>query len=191
MRKINLLAIALVVTIAAFGQTQTWKSDKAHSKLGFSITHLLVSDVEGSFKSFDIKVTSSQADFSDAFIDLTSESNSINTENEQRDNHLKGADFFDVAKYPALTFKSKSFKKVEGKKYKLAGDLTMHGVTKPIELDVILNGTAINPMDKKSIAGFKISGIIKRSDFALGTKYPGAMLSDEVALTSNVELVKE
>lgn len=191
MKKIKLLAVALVVTIAAFGQTQTWKSDKSHSKLGFSITHLLVSDVEGSFKSFDIKVTSSQADFSDAFIDLTGESNSINTDNDQRDNHLKGADFFDAAKFPSLTFKSKSFKKVDGKKYKLAGDLTMHGVTKPIELDVTLNGTAISPMDKKSIAGFKITGIIKRSDFALGTKYPGAMLSDEVTLTSNVELVKE
>ena len=79
MKKFKLLAIALVVTIASFGQAATWKSDKAHSKLGFSITHLLVSDVEGSFKSFDIKVTSSKDDFTDAVIELTADAKSINT----------------------------------------------------------------------------------------------------------------
>lgn len=191
MKKIKLLAIALVVTVAAFGQTQTWKSDKAHSKLGFLITHMLVSDVEGFFKSFDINVTTTKDDFSDAVIDLTGESKSINTDNEQRDTHLKSADFFDVEKFPALTFKSKSFKKVEGKKYKLTGDLTLHGVTKPVELDVTFNGTYVSPMNKKTVAGFKVTGIIKRSDFAIGTKFPGAMLGDEVTLSANTELIKE
>jgi polyisoprenoid-binding protein YceI len=190
MKKINLLIVALVVSMTSFGQS-TWSLDKAHGKLGFSITHMLVSDVEGFFKSFDIKVTSSQADFSDAVINLTGDVKSINTDNEQRDTHLKGADFFDVEKYPSLTFKSKQLKKEEGKKYKLTGELTIHGVTKPVELDVTLNGTTVNPNNKKTIAGFKVTGTIKRSDFTIGTKFPNAMLSDEVAITANIELIKD
>jgi polyisoprenoid-binding protein YceI len=191
MKKIKLLAIALVVSVAAFGQASTWKADKVHSKLGFSITHLLVSDVEGSFKSVDITVTSSKPDFTDAVIELTAEAKSVYTDNDQRDEHLRGADFFDVEKFATLTFKSKSLKKLDGKKYKLTGDLTLHGVTKPVELDAVLNGTGVNPMSKKTIAGFKVTGVIKRSDFAIGAKFPGAMLSDEVTLSANIELDKD
>ena len=191
MKKIKLLTIALVVSVATFGQASTWKADKAHSKLGFSITHLLVSDVEGSFKSVDIKVTSSNPDFTDAVIELTAEAKSVYTDNDQRDEHLRGADFFDVEKFTTLTFKSKALKKLDGKKYKLTGDLTLHGVTKAVELDAILNGTGVNPMSKKTIAGFKVTGVIKRSDFAIGAKYPGAMLSDEVTLSANIELDKD
>src|SRR5687768_7128433 len=116
MKKINLL-IALIV-IAGSSFAQTWTLDKAHSKLGFGVTHLMVSTVEGSFKTFDAKITSSKEDFSDAVIEATADVNSINTENEQRDKHLRGSDYFDAEKFPTLTFKSTSFKKVEGKKYK-------------------------------------------------------------------------
>src|ERR1700746_2634739 len=138
MKKVNILLALLFAAGSTFAQT--WSVDKAHAKLGFGVTHLLISEVEGSLKTFDAKITSSKENFSDAVFELTAQTNSINTDVEKRDAHLKGPDFFDVEKFPTLTFKSTSFKKVEGKKYKLAGDLTLHGVTKPIELDVTLNG---------------------------------------------------
>ena len=163
--------------------------DKAHSKLGFSITHLMISDVEGSFKTFEVKLTTSKEDFSDAVVEMTSDVSTINTDNEQRDTHLKSADFFDAAKYPKITFKSKSFKKTEDKKYKVTGDLTMHGITKAIELDAI--GIIIeHPMSKKTVGGFKISGKIKRSDFGIGSSMGEAILSDEVIINANAEFSK-
>jgi polyisoprenoid-binding protein YceI len=175
-------------SVSAF--SQNWSLDKTHAKLGFSITHLMVSSVEGNFKTFDAKIASSKDDFSDAVIELTADINSINTDNDQRDEHLKGPDFFDAAKYSTLTFKSKSFKKVSDKKYKLVGDLTLHGITKPVELDVTFNGTAVHPYTKKTIAGFKVTGVIKRSDFAIAASTPTAALSDEVEITTNAEFVK-
>ena len=169
---------------------QTWNLDKAHAKLGFSIKHLMVSDVEGGFKSFDATLTSSKEDFTDAVISLTADVNSINTDNEKRDAHLKSADFFDAAKYPTLSFKSKSFTKVSDKNYKLTGDLTMHGITKTVTLDVVYNGTITHPMSKKLVAGFKISGTFNRSDFGVGEAMTG-MLGDEVTLIANAEFIKQ
>ena len=116
---------------------------------------------------------------------------SINTENEQRDKHLQSPDFFDAEKFPALTFKSTSFKKVSGKKYKVAGLLTLHGVSKPVELDVVFNGTVENPMSKKTMAGFNISGVIKRSEFGIATGMPATMLGDGVALQASTEFAKD
>lgn len=188
--KQSLIAIAFVMT-ASVGFGQTWTLDKAHAKLGFGVTHLMVSSVEGSFKNIDAKITSSKDDFSDAVVELTADASSLYTENDKRDEHLKGPDFFDATKYPTLTFKSKSIKKVADKKYKVAGDLTMHGVTKPVELDVTLNGTAVHPYTKKTIAGFKITGTLKRSDFSVGGGTPAAVVSDEVAINSNTEFIKE
>ena len=185
------LFFILFVATSASVFAQTWSVDKAHSKLGFSITHLMVSSVEGSFKTFDAKITSSKDDFSDAVVELTADVNSIDTDNEGRDKHLKSPDYFDAATYSTATFKSTSFKKVEDKKYKLIGNLTLHGVTKPVELDVTLNGTAVHPYTKKTIAGFKVSGTIKRTDFAIAPSTPGAALSDEVTISTNAEFVKE
>jgi len=189
MKKLNLLFALLLTAGATFAQT-TWTLDKAHSQLGFSITHLMVSDVEGKFKNFDSKIVSSKDDLSDAVIDLTAEVGSISTENADRDKHLQSPDYFDAAKFPTLTFKSKSFKKVDGKNYKLVGDLTLHGVTKTVELDVKFNGTAVHPYTKKTIAGFKITGTIKRADFGIGAGTPAAVLSEEVTLDANAEFVK-
>jgi len=188
MKKLNILFVALLVAGAA--SAQTWSLDKSHAKLGFGVTHLLVSDVEGTFNQFDAKITSSKDDLSDAVIELTAEAASINTNSEGRDKHLRSADFFDVEKFAQVTFKSKSFTKVEGKKYKLVGDLTMHGITKSVILDVTFNGTATHPYNKKTIAGFKISGTIKRSDFAVGGATPSAIVSDEVTIAANAEFVK-
>ncbi|MEO5977081.1 MAG: YceI family protein [Chryseolinea sp.] len=186
-----LIALVLILSTAVVGFGQTWSLDKAHAKLGFGVTHLLVSSVEGSFKTFDAKITSSKDDFSDAIVELTADASSVYTDNEKRDEHLRSVDFFDVTKYPTLSFKSTSFKKVADKKYKAIGDLTLHGITKPVELEVTLNGTAVHPYTKKTIAGFKVAGTLKRSDFDLGKGTPNGIVSDEVALNTNAEFVKE
>lgn len=187
--KTNLfLSIALLVSSATFAQN--WKLDKGHANLGFGVTHLLISDVDGKFKNFDVNVVASKEDFSDAIIDLTADINSITTDNDYRDNELKGEKYFDGSKFPTLNFKSTSITKVEGKHYKLAGNLTMHGITKPVVLEVILNGVIQHPMNKKSVAGFKIKGIVKRSDFGIAPNLPSSVVSDEVVLNANVELNK-
>ena len=185
------IVVLVVAGLFAFAPASVWKSDKTHSNIKFTITHLMVSDVEGSFKNFDAKITASKEDFSDAAVELSADINSINTENDQRDNHLKGADFFDAAKYPTFNFKSTEFKKVADKQYKVKGNLTLHGVTKEVTLDATYRGTVLHPMSKKNVAGFKVSGSIKRSDFGIGANYPSAMLSDEVAFTANAEFVQE
>jgi polyisoprenoid-binding protein YceI len=191
MKTIKLFAIVAAVFTAQLGFGQTWSLDKAHARLGFTVTHLLVSDVEGGFKSFDLKVTSSKDDFSDAQVELTADVNSVSTDNEKRDAHIKSPDFFDAAKFGTLTFKSTSFKKVGDKKYKVTGNLTLHGVTKPVELDVTLNGTTIHPYSKKTVAGFKVTGVFKRSDFGIGAGTPTSVVSDEVTLNSSIEIIKD
>ena len=190
MKKLIFIA-ASALALLAFKPVEntTWSLDKAHAKLGFTVTHLAVSEVEGWFKKFDATVTSSKDDFSDAVVEMSADVNSINTENDQRDTHLKSPDFFDAAKFGTLIFKSKSFKKVKDNLYKITGDLTMHGVTKSVELDAIAR-TGVHPMTKKNIAGFKISGTLKRSDFAIGASMPTAMLSDEIIIIANAEFAK-
>lgn len=188
---INLIMLVGMLLFLAFKiiDKATWSLDKAHAKLGFTVTHMMVSDVEGWFKIFDAKVTSSTEDFTDAVAEMTADASSINTDNEQRDKHLKSADFFDVGTYPTIKFISTSFKKVDDKNYKVTGDLTLHGITKSIELNAICRlGT--NPKSKKNIAGFKITGTIKRSDFGIGKSMPSEMLSDEISIIANAEFIK-
>jgi polyisoprenoid-binding protein YceI len=169
--------------------TQTWELDKAHAKLGFSITHMLVSEVEGSFKNFDIKLNAPKEDFTDAQVELSADINSMDTQNEMRDAHLKKEDFFHAEKNPTLNFKSTSLKKVEENKYKLNGNLTMMGVTKPVEFDV-KGLVGKHPMNGKTIAGFKVTGTIKRSDFGMGANFPAVALSNEVEIRANAEFIK-
>jgi polyisoprenoid-binding protein YceI len=189
MKKVTMIAAGLVLSANVFAQT--WNVDKVHSHMGFDVTHLGVSNFTGTFKTFDAKLTAKSADFSDAAFEMSADVASISTENSQRDEHLKSADFFDASANPAITFKSKSFKKVKGKMYKVTGDLTMHGVTKPVVFDAMLNGTTIHPMNKKNVAGFTFMATIKRSDFGIGASMPEAMLSDAVKLVSSAEFVKE
>ena len=168
----------------------TWQLDHAHSGLRFSISHLTISEVEGSVKITEAKINAAKEDFSDAVVTLTADLNTIDTDNADRDAHLKNADFFDVTKYPTITFKSTSFKKVGERKYKVNGDLTMHGVTKAIELDAVA-AIGTNPMSKKTVAGFKVSGTVKRSDFGIAPSTPSAMLGDEVSIVANTEFAKD
>ncbi|GAB4049725.1 YceI family protein [Spirosoma litoris] len=187
MKKATLIAALLFSSVGAFAQT--WTLDKAHSNLNFTVTHMMLSEVDGKFTNFDVKMISAKDDFTDAQIDFTADVNSINTNQEKRDGHLKSADFFDAAKYPTLSFKSKSISKVSGNKYKLTGDLTMHGVTKPVTLDAVIKGPVTNPQNKKTLAGFTVTGEVKRGDFTLGSA-PAAVVSDEIAIRASGELVK-
>lgn len=193
--KKTILATALLISSSfAFAQTQKWGYDISHAKVGFSISHFGISETEGKFTQFNGLVLADKADFSDAKIDITIDVNSINTEDTKRDEHLKSADFFDAVKYPNITFKSKSLKSVGKNKYKLTGDFTMHGVTKEITLDVIYKGTVVDPY-KNTKAGFKLSGVIDRTQFGLvwnGTLAAGGLLvGNEVNIEINIELIKK
>ncbi len=185
MKKLTVLALAIIMTGAAFAQ-QVWTADKAHSKLGFTITHMSLSEVDGSFTSFDAKITSSKEDFSDAVFELTADMNAITTGNEMRDGHLKKPEMFDAAKYSTMTFKSTSITKTADKKYKLVGDLTMKGVTKSETLDLTLLGVGAG-RDGKKLAGFKVAGSINRKDFSVASGMPAMMLSEAVDLRGSGE----
>jgi polyisoprenoid-binding protein YceI len=188
MQKIACSTLGILLSLGVFAQT--WTLDKAHSQLNWGVTHNNISTIEGGFKKFSATITASKDDLSDAVIELTADVNSINSGVESRDNHLKTPDFFDAATYPTLTFKSTSFKKVDDKNYVLTGDLTLHGVTKSVTLTVTFNGTYTNTANKKISAGFHIGGIIKRSDFGIGAKFPAEMLGEDVNLDANTEFVK-
>jgi polyisoprenoid-binding protein YceI len=189
MKKI-IAALAIVVSVSTAAFAQSWSIDKAHSQVMFTINHMGINTITGNFGTVSSSITASKDDFSDAVIEFTADINSINTGNEQRNNHLKSPDFFNAAQYGTLTFKSTSFKKVDDKNYEVTGDLTLHGVTKSVTLNATLNGTTVNPMSKKTVAGFKVTGTIKRTDFGIGAQFPSSMLSDEVALDANTEFVK-
>lgn len=188
--KKGFLAIMLFVIASAFTIASTWKNDKAHSQLAFTVTHLGISDVSGTFNDIDIIVESNKTDFSDAIFNLNAKVSSIDTRVEARNNHLKSADFFDVEKYPSITFKSTNIKKNGKDKYKLTGDLSIHGVTKSIVLDLVYRGNTINPMSNQETAGFQISGDIKRSDFNVGASFPEAIISDLVHIKFDGEFTK-
>ncbi|MFA6057688.1 MAG: YceI family protein [Taibaiella sp.] len=185
MKKIVFIVMAFIALTAFKGVDGIWKNDSPHSQLGFTVSHLGIADVSGTFNDFTVTVRSAKNDFSDASFEMSAKTSSIDTRVEARNNHLKTADFFDVDQYPTLTFKSTSIKSIGKNKYKLSGALTMHGITKPIVLDLFYRGSTENPMSKKQTAGFQITGIIKRTDFDVGTKFPAPMLSNEVHIKAD------
>jgi polyisoprenoid-binding protein YceI len=187
MKKITLFLGLLFASVSVFAQT-TWTADPFHSKLGFEVTHLGIADVPGHFDKYDVSIVSSKEDFSDAVVELTVQTNSINTRVEPRDEHLRSADFFDVEKYPTLTFKSTSIKKAGKNKYKLTGDLTLAGVSKPVTMTMNYRGTTANPnANGAPVAGIQIVGEFKRSDFGFGSKFPAPMISDVVTIKADGE----
>lgn len=190
MKKINLIIAALLVTGSAFAQT-TWNIDKVHSKVGFSVVHMVVSETEGTFKDYTATVVSKTEDFNGAEVSFNAKVASISTENERRDGHLKSPDFFDAEKFPEISFKGNLVK--TGAKYKLVGDFTMKGVTKKVEFDVAFGGTINTGRGTK--AGFKVNGVINRQDFgvAWASKMAGGemVVSDDVTLIIKVELDKQ
>lgn len=190
MKKTNVLIGLLLVTGSVFAQT-TWNIDKVHSKIGFSATHMVVAETEGSFKDYSATVVSKSDDFNGAEVTFSAKVASISTENEKRDGHLKSADFFDAEKFPEVTFKGTLVK--DGGKYKLKGNFTMKGVTKPVEFDVTYGGSLNTGKGVK--AGFKLNGTINRQDYGVSwsNKLAGgeAVVGDEIQLIIKVELDKQ
>ena len=188
------LTILLIIFSAnfSFAQAKTWKDDPTHSKLTFTITHHGLSSVFGLFQKFEATITSSKPDFSDAVFELSADIASINTEVEMRDNNLRSANFFNVAKYPTMTFKSTSIVNTTGMKdrFKVTGNLTMHGVTKSVTMEVWFRGTLYDAATKKTAAGFQILGIINRADFGVGPADPFDTATD-VAVKADGEFIEQ
>lgn len=190
MKKLTIILSAFFVLTAFTTLTNVWKNDPPHSQLAFTVKHLGIADISGVFNDFDVTVNSSKPDFNDAVFELNVKVASIDTRVDARNSHLKSADFFDAEKYPTMHFKSNSMQRTEKNKYKLTGDLTLHGITKKVTMDLKYTGTVENPMTKKQTAGFQVTGVIKRSDFNLGNGFPPPMISDEVRIKADGEFVQ-
>ncbi len=192
MKKVLVLFVALLISNSIKAQ-KIWILDNSHSQVLFTVSHLVISEVTGSFKKFSANIKSSEPDFTDAQIDFSIDVNSLNTDNEMRDNHLKGDDFFNADKYPKIVFKGKSLIKLNGNKYQLTGDLTIRDVTKTVILDVTYAGTVLDPWENTK-AGFKIKGMINRFDYNLKwnnlTDSDSAVAGEDVEITINLELAQ-
>ena len=166
-----------------------WNIDATHSEINFKVKHMMISTVTGSFEKFDGKVEASNDDFKNGNFSFSAEIDSVNTNNKDRDNHLKSDEFFGAEKNPKLTFKSKSF---DGNK--MVGDLTIKGVTKEVELETEFNGTAVDPYGQTK-AGFEFEGQINRKDFGLTwnavTEAGSVVVSDKVKLIASLQFIKQ
>jgi polyisoprenoid-binding protein YceI len=177
--------------------TQTftkWAIDPTHSEVQFKVKHLVISMVTGTFNSFEGTVESESEDFSNSKINFSIDVNSIDTNQEQRDGHLRSADFFDTEKYPKINFVSTSFNKVKGDQYKLAGKLTIKDVAKVVELEVEYGGSAVDSYGNNK-AGFEVTGKINRKDFGLVwnavTEAGAIVVGEDIKLNINIQLVKQ
>ncbi|MFC2092897.1 YceI family protein [Bacteroidota bacterium] len=190
---INFVLFLLIIYSSAFAQNK-WTVDPVHSNIGFSISHLTISEVSGSFNTYTIDVIADEDDFTNSQITFTGDVNSVNTGIEKRDDHLRSADFFDAENYPYMTFVSKSLEKVRGDKYKLVGDFTIKDITKEVELDVVYNGM-VKDLQGITRAGFKVSGEFNRFDFGIiwnnFLETGGLIVGKTVYLDMDLELVKQ
>lgn len=172
----------------------SWVLDPMHSEIQFKVKHLVISTVTGSFGKYEASFNSEKDDFSDAQISFSADVNSISTNNEQRDAHLKSDDFFNAEQYPQLKFTSKELIKTADGEYKLSGELTIRDITKTIELDVEYGGTMVDPYGNTKV-GFEVSGKINRKEFGLKwdavTEAGGAVVSDQVKIIANVQFAKQ
>jgi polyisoprenoid-binding protein YceI len=171
-----------------------WSLDPTHSTLGFKVKHLMITNVSGSFKNFNVAVETDGKDFSTAAIRLKAEISSIDTNNAQRDGHLRSSDFFEAEKFPEMIFESTKVEKVDEENYHVFGNLTMKGVTKPVLLNVEYSGLTKDPWGGER-AGFVISGKINRTDWGINfnavLETGNLMLAEEVKINSEIQLVKQ
>jgi polyisoprenoid-binding protein YceI len=191
LRSAALLVAAGLTASAASAQTSTWKIDPAHSGVEFRVSHLGVSHVNGALHGVNGVVHLDDSDITHSSVEATIDAATVDTNEPHRDEHLKTPEFFNVAQYPTLTFKSTRVFK-EGGKLKLTGDLTLAGVTKPITLT--LDGPAapqVNPMTKATVSGFSATGTLSRKDFNFGQKYAPPMIGDDVTFTIDIEMDKQ
>lgn len=172
--------------------TIKWTLDPAHSEVTFKVKHMMITNVTGLLKDYSVEAETASEDFTKGKVKFNAKLNSIDTGNEQRDTHLRSADFFDVEKHSDLTFTSTSFEK-NGDDYKLKGDLTIKGVTKPITLDVEFGGINKDPWGNTK-AGFSVTGKLNRKDFGLNwnaaLETGGVLVSDEVKIAAEIQLIK-
>lgn len=170
----------------------TWNVDKAHSSVEFSVKHLGLTNVRGRFDSFDSALVVGGS-LADTVINATIALSSINTNNADRDNHLKGTDFFGVESNAEIGFKNTSIEQ-KGSDYKLIGELTLRGITKPITLDIDFGGVEPSPFDQKPRAGFSAEGILSRKDFGIEFNVPLGgdkfLISDKVKLQLELQFVQ-
>jgi len=195
------LAVSLVSATAlaenpaqapAADQLSEWAIDAAHARVGFSVPHMVVSEVEGQFKSFSGKVLLDEKDLTHSKLEFKADVASVDTGAADRDKHLKSPDFFDAEKFPAIQFTSTSIKK-SGKGYKITGDLTIRGVTKRVTLDATLSSAVVNPWGKQ-VRAARITGAIQRADFGVSWNKSldkgGVVVGDTVSLDVKLELNK-
>ena len=192
MKKISILLLAAFAAIG-FASAQTdWKLDKVHSSITFTVKHMVISNVTGSFKDFVITMKSAKDDFSDATVQSTIKVASLSTDNGMRDNHLKSDDFFNAEKYPEINFKSTSFEKLSDTKYKITGDLTIRDVTKNVTFDAVFNGTL--KTNRGVLSAWKATTTINRFDYNLKwnktIESGGLIVGQDVTITLNLELNK-
>jgi polyisoprenoid-binding protein YceI len=192
-RRFSIFLMTAAIIGASLAQASTWTADPAHSNVGFKVKHMMVSNVHGSFGKFEVTVNYDEKDVTKSSVNVTIDAASINTGVERRDNHLRSPDFFDVAKFPQLTFVSKRVEKA-GESLNIIGDLTMHGVTKEVALDVTeLNPPITDPMGGMRM-GASASTRINRTDYGLlwnkAIEAGGVVVGDMVGILIEVELVK-
>lgn len=189
-----ILIISFMLVGTLIKAQSTWSFDKAHSNISFSVEHLVISEVTGKFGFFEGEVVAKSDDFDGSKISFVIDVNSIDTDNQKRDGHLKSDDFFNAEKYPKITLSNGVLEQVEGNKYKLKGDLTIRDVTKPVELEVKYGGTITDP-DGNVKAGFKIKGIINRFDYNMkfnaAMEAGGLIVGEDVEIVCNIELIKQ
>ncbi|MDP4629949.1 MAG: YceI family protein [Flavobacteriales bacterium] len=173
---------------------QIWNIDPSHSEIGFKVRHMMITNVNGVFNSYTATMAADAADFSDAEISFEADIDSVNTRNEQRDGHLKSPEFFDVEKFPKLSFKSTSFTKTGDGQYLMKGHFDMHGVQKEVSMNVEFTGTVVDPWGQVK-TGFEITGSLNRSEYGLtwnATSEDGSIVLDEVIkLALNVQMIKQ
>ena len=173
--------------------TITWALEPSHSEITFKVRHMMISNVTGQFKKFESKVETTDDDLTTADVTFSADIDSISTNNDQRDGHLKSPDFFDAATYTQLVFESTEMEKIGDDTYKLHGNLTMRGVTNTIALDVEFGGVIKDPFGYTR-AGFTVTGKVNRKDYGLNwsalTEAGGLVVSDDVKFEAHMEYVK-
>ncbi|HEX3372870.1 MAG TPA: YceI family protein [Edaphobacter sp.] len=180
------LSALLLTGVSAFAQSTSWTIDKNHSQVNFAIKHMGVSTVRGSISGITGTIVWDEKDPSKSSVEATMDTTTVDTNNAARDTDLKSDKFFNVAKYPTMTFKSTSVKRVDGK-LQVVGDLTLAGVTKSVTLDVDGPTAPQKGMGGKMVIGLSATGLVKRSDFAFAPKMPTMVIGDEVQFTIDSE----
>jgi polyisoprenoid-binding protein YceI len=183
----GILALAAPLALA---QTSTWTSDPNHSEVDFSVSHLTVSNVHGRFGHVNATIAYNEADVTKSTVTATIDLTGLDTGEDARNTHLKSPDFFDVANNPSATFSTTSVAKSDSG-LTINGNLTVHGVTKPVVLNAQGPRGPAPGMDHKPHAGFSATTTIKRSDFGIGGKFPAAAIGDDVKLDIELEVVKQ